>query len=848
MREKSNSLFKQNSQQPHAFRGGEIKVMKKKIAAFVLATALVLPLSVPAFAATPSDVVGKPVQSAVEELSALGIIAGYEDGTFKPENSITRAELAKVVVIATGNESAAKLMNDVKPSFKDVKANAWYTGYINVASAKGFIQGFNGNYRPSDSVKFEEVVAILVRALGYQDKHLSGSWPYNVILQADNLNIFDGVEIATGTKANRGIVAELTSNTLGATLVGYDVDGNQLDVDTKGKKLAANANLVPLINKLGTTEDKVLTGTSLTSKKEVSLNGANEVTADNFFVTGGKKLGELLGHSVSVLKKNGSNKILAITDAQAAGNIITTTSDANPAGTTVANAVYYNDGSVKNSAPGVVTYVNTDKQVSNYSLANDKEVVILLNSDDKVQALLVNNWDSNLVFEEVTAYKDYSRVTSKESGASYKVNSNTAISLDGKTAALADLKANDVVNVIKNADGDALNVVATRNTVSGKLDSIGKSGNDVTYTVGGKTYAVVANGLGGTIGTEYTYHLNKDGKIAYRSSVAGVDNSQFAVIQEVKHPVIYINGGEATPNYTKVVYYSLKDSKVVTAYTKDVPTSTTFKNNDLVELKFADGEIDLPTSTGAVSLVNDELAVTEVTASKLTIGNNSYGLNSNTIYLKASVNKSDSTKTTITVGTAADVTKGAKVAVKTDASGAAKYVVVTTAGSSANLPTVQGLYVTSTENISATGSTYSVTLNVKGEEKTFAISNETGTDAYNKVKDLKKSDLVKLTDKADSGNALYEYADAIAVATDASSLTVDNSTRVIVAGNATFVVSPETQIFYKKGDTVSVGSFADLREAVDGNNYNTKYTVVVQGSGLKYNGYNEAGVVVVKVK
>ncbi|MGO4692850.1 S-layer homology domain-containing protein [Paenibacillus sp. 2TAB26] len=846
MREKSNSLFKQNSQQPHVFRGGEIKVMKKKIAAFVLATALVLPLSVPAFAATPSDVVGKPVQSAVEELTALGIISGYEDGTFKPENSITRAELAKVVVIATGNESAAKLMNDVKPSFKDVKANAWYTGYINVASAKGFIQGFNGNYRPSDSVKFEEVVAILVRALGYQDKHLSGSWPYNVILQADNLNIFDGLEIATGTKANRGIVAELTSNTLGATLVGYDADGNQLDVDTKGKKLAANANLVPLINKLGTTEDKVLTGTSLTSKKEVSLNGANEVTADNFFVTGGKKLGELLGHSVSVLKKNGSNQILAITDAQAAGNIITTTSDANPAGTTVANAVYYNDGSVKNSAPGVVTYVNTDKQVSNYSLANDKEVVILLNSDDKVQALLVNNWDSNLVFEEVTAYKDYSRVTSKESGASYKVNSNTAISLDGKTAALADLKANDVVNVIKNADGDALNVVATRNTVSGKLDSIGKSGNDVTYTVGGKTYAVVANGLGGTIGTEYTYHLNKDGKIAYRSSVAGVDNSQFAVILNVEFNKSFIKDGEVLNGYTKVVYYSLKDAKSVTEYTKDVDVTEALKNT-LVELKYTDGLINLPAAHGAVSLAAEQV-VSEVTASKLTIENNSYGLNSNTIYLKASVNKSDSTKTTITVGTAADVTKGAKVAVKTDASGAAKYVVVTTAGTSANLPTVQGLFVKASENISATGSTYSVTLNVKGEEKTFALTNETGVDAYNKVKDLKKSDLVKLTDKADSGNALYEYADALAVATDANSLTVDNSTRVIVAGNATFVVSPETQIFYKKGDTVSVGSFADLREAVDGNNYNTKYTVVVQGSGLKYNGYDEAGVVVVKVK
>ncbi|WP_212758588.1 S-layer homology domain-containing protein [Paenibacillus sinopodophylli] len=827
--------------------------MKKKIAAFALASALVLPLSVPAFAATPTDVVGKPVQSAVEELSALGILAGYEDGTFKPENAITRAELAKIVVIATGNESAATLMNNVKPTFKDVKTNVWYTGYINVAAAKGFIQGFNGNYRPSDSVAFEEVVAILVRALGYQDKYLSGSWPYNVILQADNLELFNGVEIATGTKANRGVVAELASNTLGATLVGYDADGNQLDVDTKGKKIATNANVVPLINKLGTTEDKILTGIALNSNKEVSLNNANEATAANFFVTGGKSLGSLLGHSVSVLKKNGSNQILAITDAQAAGNIISATSDVS----TVSSAVYYNDGSVKTSAAGIVTYENTDKQATNYALANDRDITILLNGAGNVQALLVNVWDSNKVLDEVVAYKDYSRVTTKN-GSTFKVVSSSTITLDGKAATLADLKSLDVLNVIVNDAGEAVTVAAVRSTVSGKLESVGKNGTDTTYNVGGKSYVAVDAGLGlaaANIGTEYTYYLNKDGKVAYYATANAVDNSQYALIQDVQTNVDIIKDGQVLYGYTKVVYYSLKDSKAATVYTKDVHTTVALKNT-LVELKFdADGVIDLPATTGAVSLTADE-AVTAVTATKLTTAptantTTNYVLNSNTIYLKASVNATDSTKSTITVATAADAVKGSKVAVKAEA-GVAKYVVVTTDGVATDLAAVHGLYIsTAKSSTSATSSTYSVTLNVNGENKTFAVSNDATLGfAYDQLNALAKYSLVTLSDKANSNNSVYEEVTAVAPTAVSATLTVNNDTKTIVAGGTTYVVTADTQIFLAKKalDSVSTGSFTDLRVAADGTNYGPatgQYQVVVQASGTTYGGIAEAGVIIV---
>ncbi|WP_424766637.1 S-layer homology domain-containing protein [Paenibacillus sp. sgz302251] len=849
MRETSNSISKQNSQQPKQFRGDDKKVMKKSLLAFVLAFSLVLSVAVPAFAATPSDVAGKPVQSAVEELTALGIIDGYADGTFKPENNITRAELAKIITIATGNATAATLMQNVKPSFKDVKANVWYTGYINVAAAKGFIQGFNGNFRPSDNVKFEEVVAMLVRALGYKDKYLSGAWPYNVLLQADEIGLFSGLDIAAGTLANRGTVAELASNTLAAKLVTYDADGNKYFANTNGTIRYDGS--VSLINKLGSSTNKVVTAVSLNSDKEVSLNGSREDTAASFFVTGGLKLADLLGHTVSVLY-NKDGDVLAVTDSQDAKNIITAKSDAI---TDVATATYIavnNDAKEYEAAAGLFVFDNTDAQGNTYDLADDKEVKLYLNGDGKVQALLVNDWDANLVVDETVAYKDYTRVTTKN-GGSFKVVSSTSITLDGNKAALADLKEYDVVDVIANAAGDAVNVVATRNAISGKLESTGVVAGDVTYKVGGKSYVAIGDAddlVAANIGSEYTYYLNKDGKIVYYGTVNAVDNSQYAVVYEAPAATTDTVGrvidGVVSQGWFKVVYYSLKDSKKVTAFTKDADVIGL--NNKLVELKFdGDGNIALTPLEAAAALdLTSTKVVNEVTASKIVVVNSpsnlNYILNSGTIYLQVKVDGADST---VTVVNAAAVSKNDDVAIKAD-NGVAKYVVVTSEGDSAELDAVQGLYISRAQvATSATESTYSVNLNVKGEVKTYAIDGG----AYSALATQQKYDIVKLTDTLDT-NALYETVTPVLRSAESAGLTVNNSARTLTVAGGTFLVTDATQILVtqKTYDSIEVGSFTDVRVAADGTNYGTgsnQYKVVVQGSGTTYGTLQEAGVILV---
>jgi hypothetical protein len=74
----------------------------RKVLSFVLVLSLVLGSFSMAFAAPLSDVAGEDFEDAVNVLTELGVVSGYPDGTYKPDNIVTRAEMAVIVVRALG--------------------------------------------------------------------------------------------------------------------------------------------------------------------------------------------------------------------------------------------------------------------------------------------------------------------------------------------------------------------------------------------------------------------------------------------------------------------------------------------------------------------------------------------------------------------------------------------------------------------------------------------------------------------------------------------------------------------------------------------------------------------------
>jgi len=99
-------------------------------------------------------------KSPIEHTSTVGLVQGYPDGTFKPERSLTRAEMATLLVRAKG----VTLPGYARQVFKDVKPSYWAANYIEAAQRMGMIQGYpDKKFRPNNRVNKAEAIAILAR-------------------------------------------------------------------------------------------------------------------------------------------------------------------------------------------------------------------------------------------------------------------------------------------------------------------------------------------------------------------------------------------------------------------------------------------------------------------------------------------------------------------------------------------------------------------------------------------------------------------------------------------------------------------------------------------------------------
>lgn len=183
----------------------------KKVLALVLAFSMML--SVVAFASYNDVDADADYAGAVELLSALDIIKGDDLGNFNPDNTITRAEFAAIVCRAKGLENAAEGAKGAT-SFKDVAADHWASGYINLATQNGIINGYgDGNFGPEDKVTYEQAVKMLVCALGFEPMAANkGGYPTGYLVVANQYKITAGVK--SSVEAPRKTVAQLVYNAL----------------------------------------------------------------------------------------------------------------------------------------------------------------------------------------------------------------------------------------------------------------------------------------------------------------------------------------------------------------------------------------------------------------------------------------------------------------------------------------------------------------------------------------------------------------------------------------------------------------------------------------------------------
>lgn len=143
-----------------------------------------------------TDMNGHWAQSYVNKLSEMNIVSGYPDGTFRPENNVTRAEFVKLVASAFSMPQTGELI------FGDVTAGNWFAPYVAGAASLGVVNGANGMFFPDDYITRQDAALILYRAISLKHTLDDGN-----IFFTDEREIDVYASVAVRSLAKQNIIA-----------------------------------------------------------------------------------------------------------------------------------------------------------------------------------------------------------------------------------------------------------------------------------------------------------------------------------------------------------------------------------------------------------------------------------------------------------------------------------------------------------------------------------------------------------------------------------------------------------------------------------------------------------------
>ena len=187
----------------------------KKLLAMVLALVMTLSLAVSANAFKDDKSISDDYAEAVAVLNGMGVFKGYEDGSFQPKGNITRAEVSAIVyrVYTQDVKDAKASMYATYNKFSDMAGAGWAQGYIGYCANAELVKGYpDGTFKPSGKVTGYEVLAMILRAVGYdKNGEFSGAdWALHVAQTAQQAGVLKNVKgVDLNAPASRELVAEL---------------------------------------------------------------------------------------------------------------------------------------------------------------------------------------------------------------------------------------------------------------------------------------------------------------------------------------------------------------------------------------------------------------------------------------------------------------------------------------------------------------------------------------------------------------------------------------------------------------------------------------------------------------
>ncbi len=561
----------------------------KKVLSFVLVLSMILGSFGMAFA-------GNAQSDALSVLSGLGVFAGYTDGSMGEDKVVTRAEAATLIIKAMDLQDYAV----GKTTFTDMDQAKWAEPFVAYAVSLGFVKGnTDGTFAPNATVTSDQMITMLVQAIGYKAEYLTGGYPGAFVNTAKALGILEGVK-SGAEGCTRGDVAQMIYNALEVPFVSYDSEGALQYTVLKGEvKDCFMERLIADLDK----ETKVVEGDEDSKINLKPYQGA-----------------------YATLIKDGDD-VVAVDDIESV--FVTGEYDAEEGVFVAEDDKEYK--LTKLDSTTAMYFENGDKDGTKDLTATTDEVVVAVEISGKyfTELYSIAAWKADGEFQ--ADEKDIEKLAEDDllDGKAFIMTDEDEIDTDEfvllGVEALADIEEEDIVTYYLNTEDKVVKVEVGTEVVEGTVKKINAAGDEVT--INGKKYDVAMIEGSVDLGDEGEFFLNYAGEIAAFEGVSTVADD-YAIVtvknqktgdefdgEEMKIKMITADGKEAI--YVIEEDYAEELTSAGAVFAADtVIVYNLDKNGEIdkmeaVELKDAQGELSAKDLLDGYYLA-DEVVVFEV--------------------------------------------------------------------------------------------------------------------------------------------------------------------------------------------------------------------------------------------
>ncbi|MBQ3124778.1 MAG: S-layer homology domain-containing protein [Clostridia bacterium] len=478
----------------------------------------------------------------------LGIVTGYEDGSLRPDNNITRMEFVTMALRLMGhyNVDESYAENNI---FEDVTGDLWGAKNINLSHQLGLVDGHTDTiFAPNDNVTVNQAAKVIICILGYKTIAEKEGYPNGYVSIGTDLSLFDNVGIGE-RPATRDDVAKLMANALDANMMKakYQADGT-VDYVESDKTLLEEMGIekrrgvvysVPGID-IGTgrslEENQVIVGDTLYETTKTAIYDEIGSELEIWVVTETESFVPAIVH----YEKRPTETELTIPAYSIS-----------PA-TTASEFVYLNESNDKK------TISLSDKTIFIY---NGQLLTTGQVTADKLKpamgyVVLKNYKNSEFPVVMIWSFENYVVKTVKNGAVIYDTfgkkleideDKTKTVLLDNQAISLENIEAGDILSVAVSPNGESYRIYVSRDFMDGTIEKVRtNSDKEIIYTIGGADYYVAGNYQKYVeenstkvkelyTGDHTTFYFDYFGNIAYTDAVYELPSIKYGYVVDAEY-------------------------------------------------------------------------------------------------------------------------------------------------------------------------------------------------------------------------------------------------------------------------------------------------------------------------